>query len=238
MSEGAQLIYLSLVGLGLVGGVGLFVFALRRAGQNEKTWQAAARANGWLFRSATESDLGFVLQGRTGELTWTCRLYTGPVRPSWWRATRDIRRLETVWSARLPSALKLEEIDIHDKVQAQALQLMASPLLTLGGFGGRAMRAGIKEIEEGIRTRLGDGHIALSATDSAARPFLDEKWQAALVAFAKSCGGRQHRLRLAQGQLEIALLGAISDAKALKIFITEASSLGEATLERLRAVQD
>lgn len=230
--------YVAVVGFGVLGAVLLAVFAWRAGRRTERRWLALARARGWHCERAAGGDTSLVLRGRAQALDWACRLRGGPSVITGQTPTRNITRLETVWSTALPASLRAAELNLYDPGQVARLRRMAQPALgrwvpALAGPAGQALRAGLQRVAAGEPCALPTGHVAPGADAEAVRRLASARWLAALERFARASAGRAHRVRLGPRRLEIAVLGSLGERDALPAFIDAAALLARATVERL-----
>lgn len=226
-----------LVAGGLLGFALLFVVAWRSGHRTERTWQALAASRGWRCERSADPNVGLELRGTTGPIAWTCRVHTGPGVITNRTATRNIARLETVWSAGLRATGLRGELSIYDNAQFATLRgAAASPLMhamarMAPDHGGNVFRAGLAAANTPA-TAVGVEHTAIGETE-VTRRFIDSEWQAAFERFARANAGVQHRLYLAGQRLDVAVLGSIAQPDRLLRFIESSAALAQATQRRL-----
>lgn len=230
------------VGIGLAGAVALTVFALRAGDRLERNWRALAARRGWRLEEPENPRISLRLHGTSGTLAWTCSIHTGASVHTAETPLRNITRLETIWSTRLPGAGLDGTLNLYDNAQFTALRRIAGSALmgamarASPGLGGRALRAGL-ESANAPALAVGGGHSALAGSEAARRFVADPGWQAAFLRFAAAHPGVQQRLFLGDNQLDIALLGAIRQPDELLRFIESCLPLVEATRQRLLALE-
>ncbi len=223
--------------LGVLGALALALYAWRRGRRLEDEWRALARSQGWRWEPGRSAGISLVLRGQSHGLDWNCDLRSGPPVITRDTASRNITRLETVWSIGLPGSLHADDVSIRDARQMEQLQGMASPLLgaVASGPGGEILRSALEHIRHGHSVTLPTGHVALAGTPLAARRLEDEQWLAALERFSRANAQHQQRIDLSSGRLQIAVLGGVQQREALQAFIDSAVLLAQATIRQLQA---
>ncbi|HMM54897.1 MAG TPA: hypothetical protein PKC23_07765 [Candidatus Desulfobacillus sp.] len=223
--------------LGVLGALVLALYAWRRGRRLEDEWRALARSQGWRCEPGGSAGISLSLLGRSHGLDWNCDLRSGPPVITRDTASRNITRLETVWSMGLPDTLQADDVSIRDARQMEQLQGMARPLLgaVALGPGGEILRAGLEHIRHGHSATLPTGHEALAGTPLAVRRLEGAQWLAALDRFARANAERQQRIDLSSGRLQIAVLGGVQESETLRAFIDSATLLALATIRQLQA---
>lgn len=228
------------VGVGLAAFALLFLVAWRSGSRTDRTWQTLAASRGWRCERSADRNFGLVLRGATGPMAWTCSVRTGPGVITNQTATKNITRLETVWSAGLHAKPLEGELSIYDNAQFATLRNIAtSPLMhamaqAAPGRGGNVFRAGLAAANAPT-TAVGAGHTAIAETE-VTRRFVDSEWQAAFERFARANAGVQHRLYLAGQRLDVAVQGSIAQPDRLLRFIESSAALAQATQRRLTSI--
>lgn len=236
------LIILLVVGIGFAGAVVLIVMAWRAGDRLERNWRSLTARRGWRCEKPEDPRLSLRLHGASGTLSWTCSIHTGASVHATETPLRNITRLETIWSTRLPGVGLDGTLSLYDNAQLAALRritgsaLMGAMADASPGPGGQALRAGLKAGNTPALA-LGGGHSALAGSETARRLIADPRWQLAFMRFAGIHPGVQQRLYLADNRLDIALLGAIRQSGELLRFIETCVTLAQATQQRLTAMR-
>lgn len=234
-------IVLLVVGIGLAGAVALTVMAWRAGDRLERNWRSLAARHGWRLEKPENPRISLRLHGTSATVAWTCSIHTGASVHTAETPLRNITRLETIWSTRLPGAGLDGTLNLYDNAQFATLRRIAGSALmgamadASPGLGGRALRVGL-ESANAPALALGGGHSALAGSEAARRFIADPEWQLAFLRFAAAHPGVQQRLYLTDNRLEIALLGAIRQPDELLRFIESCLTLTQATQQRLAAM--